>query len=335
MLPAKFRACLVDEPTPDRYGGRIAEVDASQLPPGDVVVRVEYSSANYKDAMAAGGHRGVVKSLPHVPGIDAAGKVIESADSGVATGDRVLVTGYELGSSRWGGWAEYIRVPAEWVVPLPDGWTPREAMVLGTAGFTAAQCVQALERQAITPNRGPVVVTGATGGVGCLAVMLLAKLGYSVSAVTGKSDQHEWLRSLGAGEILPREAVNDASSRPLLSSRWAGAIDTVGGNVLATLVRSLRHRGCVAACGVVAGHELPLTVYPFILRGAKLEGIDSAQCPTEQRHEIWKRLSNEWRLEGLERVAREVSLDDVGAVVEQLLSGQSCGRPVIRMGRRD
>lgn len=331
MLPDRFRACVVESVTPGRYGGRITDVDASRLPPGDVVIRVEYSSANYKDALAAGGHKGVVKSLPHVPGIDAAGEVVESSAAGHPAGARVLVTGYELGAARWGGWGELIRVPAEWVIPLPAGWTTREAMILGTAGFTAAQCVLALQRHQVAPERGPVVVTGATGGVGSIAVMLLAKLGYEVSAVTGKREQHEWLRALGATDILPREAVDDRSERPLLPGRWAGAVDTVGGNTLATLIRSVQHRGCVAACGLVGGTDLPLTVYPFILRGARLDGIDSAQCPAEERREIWRLLSSDWSLGDLDRVASEYGLEEVDEVVALLLAGRSTGRPVIRV----
>jgi acrylyl-CoA reductase (NADPH) len=309
----------------------MADLEASRLPPGEVTVRVAYSSVNYKDAMAAGGHRGVVKSLPHVPGIDAAGTVIESTSPEIPVGGLVLVTGYELGSGRWGGWAELIRVPAEWVVPLPAGWTPREAMILGTAGFTAAQCVLALQRAEVTPDKGPVVVTGATGGVGCIAVLLLAQLGYEVAAVTGKVEQHDWLRSLGARQILPREAVDDRSSRAMLASRWAGGVDTVGGYTLATIVRSLQYRGCVAACGLVGGPNLLLTVYPFLLRGVKVDGIDSAQCPRDQRLEIWRRLSQEWRLDALDRIAREFMLDQVGEIVTALLAGKSRGRPVIRI----
>jgi putative YhdH/YhfP family quinone oxidoreductase len=332
MIPDRFRACLVEAATPGRFGGRMTDVASADLPPGEVVVRVEYSSLNYKDAMASGGNPGIVRRLPHVPGIDAAGIVVQSAASEAAVGARVLVTGYELGAERWGGWAEYIRTPAEWVVPLPEEVSCREAMILGTAGFTAAQSVEALERNGITPDRGDVVVTGATGGVGCVAVLLLATLGYRVCAVTGKRDQHDWLRDLGAAELLPREAVNDASAQPLLKSRWAGAVDTVGGNTLATIVRSLEHRGCVAACGLVGGTEIPLTVYPFLLRGAKLDGIDSAKCPTAPRREIWRKLWSDWKLAGLERVASESPLAQVGEVVERMLGGRAVGRTVVRIG---
>lgn len=331
MLPPAMRCYLVERDAAGIVSGRVAAVSTADLPAGEVTIAVHYSSANYKDALAAQGHPGVARRLPHVPGIDAAGIVVESAVSSLKSGAEVLVTGYELGAGQWGGWAEFIRVPAEWVVPLPAGLTLREAMVLGTAGFTAAQCVQAFQRQGIEPHSGPVVVTGATGGVGSLAVMLLAKLGYRVTAVTGKPDRQEWLRSLGAAEVVGRETVRDDSDRPLLSSRWAGAVDTVGGVTLSTLIRSMQHRGCVAACGLVGGHELHLTVYPFLLRGCRLEGIDSAHCPGPQRREIWRRLSQEWRLEGLQRVASEVPLTDVGRVVADLLAGRSVGRPVVRI----
>ncbi|MCA9052218.1 MAG: YhdH/YhfP family quinone oxidoreductase [Planctomycetaceae bacterium] len=333
MSDDRFQACLVTAETPGRYGGEIVSLDRSQLPPGDVLIRVEYSSANYKDALAAGGHRGIVRTLPHVPGIDAAGTVVDSAAPEVVVGAQVLVTGYELGSGRWGGWAEYIRVPAEWVVPLHQGLSPREAMILGTAGFTAAQCVEALQRHDIEPSSGPIVVTGATGGVGSLAVMLLSRLGYHVTGVTGKTERHDWLQSLGAKAVLSRQAVDDQTSRPLLSARWAGAVDTVGGGTLSTLIRALKHRGCVAACGLVGGTDLSLTVYPFLLRGVKLDGIDSAQCPREKRIDLWRKLSGEWRLEGLDRVAREFELSQVASVVEDLLAGRSVGRPVLRIGQ--
>ena len=325
-------ACYLVEEQPDHsVFGRFVTRPLSDLPPGEVTIRVEYSSANYKDALAATGHRGVIRQLPHVPGIDAAGTVVASSAESHRAGEQVLVTGFDLGAGRWGGWAEYIRVPADWVLPLPQDWTPREAMILGTAGFTAAQCVMALERHEIQPGNGTVVVTGATGGVGCVAVLLLAQLGYRVAAVTGKADRHDWLRSLGAAEILPREAVVDATDRPLLSARWSGAVDTVGGRTLGTLLRSLQHRGCVAACGLVGGADLPITVYPFILRGCKLDGIDSALCPWPQRREVWRRLSQEWRVANLDRVAHEVALRDAGEVVRMLLAGQSVGRPILRV----
>lgn len=326
-----MRCWLVRRDAGGGVSGGVANVPRADLPPGEVTIAVQYSSANYKDALAAQGHPGVVRRFPHVPGIDAAGTIAASDAPTLSPGAEVIVTGYELGSGQWGGWAEYIRVPAEWVVPLPTGLTLREAMTIGTAGFTAAQCLQALQRQGISPDSGPVVVTGATGGVGCLAVLLLAQLGYDVTAVTGKPDRHDWLRDLGAKQVLGREAVLDTTDRPLLSARWAGAVDTVGGGTLATLLRSLRHRGCVAACGLVGGAELHLTVYPFLLRGTKLEGIDSAQCPVALRREIWTRLASDWRLGGLDRVVSEFTLEQSGEVVRRLLAGGSIGRPLLRL----
>ncbi len=286
---------------------------------------------NYKDALAAIGRRAVAGPLPHVPGIDAAGTVVESRVEHIQPGQPVLVTGYELGAPRWGGWSELIRVPAEWVVPCPAGLTLRDAMILGTAGFTAAQCLLALQRQEITPDRGPVVVTGATGGVGSIAICLLAARGYEVIASSGKRDHWDWLRSLGARDVVSREEVQDDSPRPMLSSRWAAAVDTVGGRTLSTLLRSVAHRGCVAACGLVGGVELSLTVFPFLLRGVRLEGIDSAKCPMSERLKIWDRLAGEWRCNKLETLAHEIALDDVGNGVEQILKGNVRGRILVRV----
>ena len=307
----------------------VTELPREDLPPGNVLIRVRYSSLNYKDALAAQGHPGVAASLPHVPGIDAAGVVEQSTHSGLAANDQVLVTGYDLGAARWGGWSEYIRVPGEWVVPLPSGLSFLDAMTLGTAGFTAAQCVQSLQHHGVTPDGGPVVVTGATGGVGSIAVMLLGQLGYQVTAISGKQDRIEWLRRLGAAEILSREAVDDSSTKPLLPARWQGAVDTVGGNALATLLRSLKHRGCVAACGLVAGAELPLTVYPFILRGATLDGIDSAKCPRPARERIWELLSGDWRLPQLETLRTLISFQQLEHHINEILAGKVAGRVVL------
>lgn len=332
MLPDSLRCYLVRKPGSGAVDASVETRPFHELPPGDTVIRVQCSSLNYKDAMAATGHRGVVKSFPHVPGIDAAGTVVQSESSALKPGQPVLVTGYQQGAERWGGWAEYVRVPAEWGVPLPEGLTLRESMILGTAGFTAAQCVWSLVDHGIAPDHGPVVVTGATGGVGVIAVMLLAKLGYEVTAVSGKKDQYDWLRSLGASNVVGRDDVCDKSDNALLRSRWAGGVDTVGGATLSTIIRSLQHRGCVAACGLVGGHDLPLTVYPFILRGVTLDGIDSAMCPYDRRLAIWSKLANEWKLATLESLATEVTLDHVGDTVQQMLAGQTHGRTLVRPG---
>jgi putative YhdH/YhfP family quinone oxidoreductase len=308
---------------------RVETIAPGDLPSGDILIQVAYSSLNYKDALACQGHPGVVRSFPHVPGVDCAGTVVESTSRDYQPGDEVLVTGYELGAGHWGGYAEFVRVPAEWVVRMPPGLTPREAMIHGTAGFTAAQCVAAIIGRNITPDRGPVVVTGATGGVGSIAVAILAKLGYDVHTVTGKSDAHDWLRKLGAGTILGRDEVLDDTNRPLLSARWAAAVDTVGGRPLATILRSLDHRGCAAACGLVAGTDLNLTIYPFILRGVTLAGIDSAKCPRPERLDMWQKLAGPWRIDGLEEIAHEITLDDLPGEVEKILAGAVVGRTLV------
>jgi len=329
MLPDSFRCYHVRKTASDAIEASVESRPFRELPPGDTVVRVEASSLNYKDAMAATGHPGIVKAFPHVPGIDVAGTIVESASPDLSSGQPVIVTGYQQGSERWGGWAEYVRVPAEWVVPLPDGLSLRETMILGTAGFTAAQCVWSLQQHGVEPANGPIVVTGATGGVGVVSVMLLAKLGYQVTAVSGKTERYDQLKELGATEVVDRGSVSDTSERAMLRSRWVGAIDTVGGATLSTIVRSLQHRGCVAACGVVGGSQLPLTVYPFILRGVTLDGIDSAMCPYDRRVEIWTRLANDWKLDNLEKIATDTSLEGVQTKVNQILDGALFGRTIV------
>jgi acrylyl-CoA reductase (NADPH) len=309
----------------------VERITVDDLPPGDVVIDVEYSSLNYKDALASQAHAGVVRKLPHVPGIDCAGVVAQSTDSRYPPGEAVLVTGYELGAPAWGGYSGKVRVSADWVVPLPVGLTPRQAMIYGTAGFTAAQCVMAIEQHGIKPDRGEVVVTGATGGVGSIAIAILAKLGYTVVAVSGKPEHSDLLKNLGAGRVIARDEVNNTTDTPLLPARWAAAVDTVGGNTLGTLIRSTDHRGCVAACGLVGGGELPLTVYPFILRGVTLHGIDSAKCPREPRLEVWKKLSGEWNVvEKLESLAREVTLSQLPQEITAMLAGKNYGRVLVR-----
>ena len=307
----------------------IEQRSTDDLPTGDVRIQVLYSSVNYKDALAATGHPGVVRKFPHVPGIDAAGVVLESSVTTFAPGDRVVVTGRDLGVSHWGGWATEIRVPSDWVLPLPSGLTLQESMVLGTAGFTAAQSVSALVAHGVTPESGEILVTGATGGVGGLAVRLLSQLEFSVVAVTGKAEQHERLLAWGAKEVISRGDALDETDRPLLSARWAGSVDTVGGNVLATTLRSLRYRGCVTACGLTAGSDLNGTVYPFLLRGISLVGIDSAACPTKPRSDIWRKLASEWKLEDLVKESTLIQLEDVDSALESILAGQLVGRYVI------
>ncbi len=331
MLPEAFRCYLVRKTGSDAIEAGIEQRPLRELPAGDVLIRVRYSSLNYKDALAATGHSGVVRRFPHVPGIDSAGEVVESGSSGLKVGDPVIITGHELGADRWGGWAEFVRVPAEWGVPLPEGLALEESMILGTAGFTAAQCVFALQHQDIHPDCGEILVTGATGGVGSIAVMILSQLGYRVAAVTGKADQHDWLKSIGAARIISRNDAIDDSPRPLLSGEFAGGVDTVGGATLGTLLRSLKHRGCVAACGLVGGSDLPVTVYPFILRGVTLAGIDSAWCPEERRREIWRLLAGDWKPQQLSELSTYVELDQLNDSVQQILQGKVQGRVVVRL----
>lgn len=330
-MNATFSCFLVEKDASGQVQRGMARRAIEELPPGEVLVRVAFSSLNYKDALACQAHPGVVRSLPHVPGIDAAGTVAESSDPRYQPGDEVVVTGYELGSGQWGGWAQYIRVPAEWVVPRPAGLSLYGAMILGTAGFTAAQCVQAIELNGVAPGAGEIVVTGATGGVGCLAVKLLAKLGYQVAAVTGKLNLESRLKGWGATRVIGRDDVVDRSDRPLLSAHWAGAVDTVGGQTLATIVRQTQPYGVVSACGLVGGTELPLTVHPFILRGVTLAGIGSALLPRDRRLAIWHKLSHDWKLANLEELATTVPLADIEEHVQRILRGEVVGRTVVEV----
>jgi putative YhdH/YhfP family quinone oxidoreductase len=324
-------SCYVVEKDQDQVKSGLSRRSLSDLPEGDVLIRVHYSSLNYKDGLAATGKPGVARKFPHIPGIDAAGEVAESTSPDFQKGQKVLVTGYDLGAGRWGGWSEYARVPAEWVIPLPPGLSLVESMQLGTAGFTAALSVYALRHHEITPQSGEIVVTGATGGVGCLAVSMLGKLGYTVVAVTGKSDRHDWLKKLGAARVIGRGDVDVKGGNPLLKAGWAGAVDTVGGNVLATLLRSTHIGGCVTACGLVAGPELVTTVFPFILRGVTLSGIDTGWCRRERRLELWRLMAGEWKPPRLAEVSKQVELKDVDEPVQRILAGQIAGRTVVHV----
>ncbi len=322
--------CFYVHEADGRLSRNVTDRPDTELPMGDVTIGVEYSSLNYKDALAATGNKAIAPIFPHVPGIDAAGVVIEGTQA-FAEGTKVIVTGYDLGGKRWGGWSERIRVPEEWLVKLPSTLSTREAMILGTAGFTAAQCVRELVRNEVPTDGKPVVVTGATGGVGCLAIQLLSRLGYQVIAVTGKPHETAWLKSLGASEVVSRNTLDGDASRPLLAARFAAAIDTVGGSMLETLLKCVDVNGCVAACGMVAGTELSMTVYPFILRGVRLAGITSALCPMPERQRIWQRLAVEWKLQSLEAIVTEVELDQLNPKIDDILVGNIRGRVLVRI----
>jgi putative YhdH/YhfP family quinone oxidoreductase len=303
----------------------------SDLPPGEVLVRVKYSSLNYKDALSASGHRGVTKHYPHTPGIDAAGTVVHSTAPCWAPGDKVLCTGYDLGMDTSGGFGQYIRVPGEWLVRKPANLTLLECMQLGTAGFTAGLSIFALQANGVTPKSGPILVTGATGGLGTLSIMILKKIGYEVVAVTGKSSEHALLTSLGADRILDRAEALKGHERPLLKAQWAGCIDTVGGNMLAAAIKSTNYEGVVTICGNAASSDLPLNVYPFILRGVHLIGIYSANCPMARRLLIWDKLANEWALPELSRICRMITLNQLDTEIQAMIDSKTKGRCVVNL----
>jgi NADPH2:quinone reductase len=313
-----------------KVAGRVTALSLDDLSPGEVVIKASWSSVNYKDALAATGAGKIMRRFPLVGGIDVAGTVESSTDSRWTKGQQVLVTGYDLGVSHDGGFAEYARVPADWVVPIPAGLSAFDAMVLGTAGFTAALSVVEMERNGLKPGAGPVIVTGATGGVGSVAVEILAALGYHVTALTGKDDQHDFLRSIGAREVLSRAALQ-MGTRPLEKALWAGAVDPVGGEILAWLTRTMNYGGTIAVSGLTGGTELKTTVLPFILRGVKLLGIDSAMCQMAARLEVWKRLATDMKPRHLGALARQVTLAELPGVFPQLLKGAARGRTVVKL----
>jgi acrylyl-CoA reductase (NADPH) len=329
-VPDTFKALVVRE-TPEGFTRTIEMKETEQLPDHDVLIRVRYSSLNYKDALSAIGNRGVTSRYPHTPGIDAAGVVVKSSDNRFKEGEPVIVTGYDLGMDTSGGFGEYIRVPADWIVPLPDGLSLKESMILGTAGFTATYSVLKIVDGGISPGNLPVVVTGATGGVGTVGVTLLAQLGYDVAAVTGKKDRHDFLRELGAKEVYSREKVSDTSGKLMLGSQWSAAVDTVGGKILDTVIRQTAHDGVVTCCGNVLGHELQTNIYPFILRGVTLAGTDSGNCLMPQRLEIWNKLASDWKLKSLENIYRQVNLDQLNNEIDLILNGEQTGRVLVSL----
>lgn len=301
------------------------------LPAGDVLIRVHYSSLNYKDALSANGHKGISRHYPHTPGIDAAGKVVTDSSETFAPGTEVAVIGFDLGMNTAGGFADYIRVPLAWVMALPPGLSMADAMRLGTAGVTAAYALEKLLENGLKSDQGPVLVTGATGGVGALAVHLLGSLGYDVTAVTGKAQAHDWLRSLGASVVVPRAQWADAQPRALLADSYAGAIDTVGDVTLVNILKSLKFGGTVAACGIVGGTAVPTDIYPFILRGVNLVGIASADAPLAARQRVLAKFAGLWQLPKLRELCDTLRLDDVEARIEAMLAGQIQGRALIDM----
>ncbi|WP_145943794.1 acrylyl-CoA reductase (NADPH) [Corynebacterium glyciniphilum] len=310
------------------YRATLQELDEQQLPDGDVTVRVSHSGMNYKDALAITGSGTIVRSFPMVPGIDLAGEVEHSDNPDYQVGDKVLLNGWGVGEKHWGGMAQKARVNGDWLVPLPENFTPAQAMSIGTAGYTAMLCVMALERHGVTPEQGEIAVTGASGGVGSVAVTLLAKLGYTVVAVTGRPEENRYLEDLGATEILDRSGFADAG-KPLQKARWAGAVDVAGSHTLANVLAGTKYRGVVTACGLAAGMDLPASVAPFILRGVTLAGIDSVMCPREDRLEAWRRLGEDLDPAKLDMITAEVGLDEAVPTAQKLLDGNVRGRVVV------
>jgi acrylyl-CoA reductase (NADPH) len=327
----RFRAFVVDQDG-DAFSAGVRTLDASGLPPGDLTIRVEWSSVNFKDGLASVPNSRVVRQYPMVPGVDLAGEVIASDSSRFRPGDGVIVTGFELGVSHFGGFAGLARVPAAWAVPLPPGLTTKEAMAIGTAGLTAALSIHQLEHMGLTPERGTVLVTGATGGVGSTAVSMLAALGYRVAASTGKAEEHQFLRDLGAAEILSREEVSAASDRPLESARWAAAIDPVGGATTAYLLRTVQYGGSIALSGLTGGGHFTTGVHPFILRAVNLLGIETVALPLDIRERLWQRLAIDLKPPGLlESIAIETDLDGLPEVLARILDGRVRGRTLVRL----
>jgi putative YhdH/YhfP family quinone oxidoreductase len=326
-----FRAMVIDKNSRGDIHRQIRQCTLDDLPPGDVLIKVDFSSLNYKDALGVMGHPGIVRHYPHVPGIDAAGDVAASNNPNVPEGARVLVTGFGLGTETWGGFAEYIRVPAEWVMLVPREMSTKESMSIGTAGLTAALCVEALLRNGVIPTNGEVLVSGATGGVGSIATAILAKLGYKVVALTRKTSSESYLEQIGVSKVINHEQLAKESERHLCKEEWAAAVDTLGGTMLASILKRIRYGGFVAACGMASGTEFATSVFPFILRGVNLLGIDSVRCPILQRKALWDKLATEWKVSCLENITQTIRLDDVGSAAESLLAGERLGRTIVSL----
>jgi len=312
------------------YSAALNDVDENDLPEGDVTVQVDYSTLNYKDSLAITGSSPVVRNFPMVPGIDLAGTVTDSSNADYSVGDKVVLNGWGVGEVHWGGLAQTARLKGDWLVPLPDAFTPKQAMGIGTAGYTAMLCVMALEDNGVTPDQGEILVTGAAGGVGSVAISLLAKLGYTVVASTGRASEADYLKSLGATDLIDRNDLSEAG-RPLAKERWAGAVDAVGSHTLANICASLKYGGTVAACGLAQGFDLPATVMPFILRGVTLAGVDSVNCPRPRRIDAWNRLAQDLDIGHIEMMMTEINLGDAIATAADQMAGKTRGRVVVNV----
>ncbi len=331
MIEKEFSAFVVSKTDDGVFETNVVSKRIVDLPFGDVLIKVFYSSLNYKDALSASGNRGITKKYPHTPGIDSAGIVVHSQSSQFKEGDSVICMGYDLGMNTWGGFSQYIRVPSSWLHHCPASITLLKAMQIGTAGFTAAQCVDAISKYGHGPSKGPVLVTGATGGVGLISIMMLSQLGFTVHALTGKIDAEHLLSKMGAENIVSRDEALQGSEKLLLSEQWAGVIDTVGGQVLANAIKSTCVDGVVTSCGNAMSGDLPLTVYPFILRGVLLKGIYSANCPMEKRLDVWQKIASQYDLNSLDEICFQISLNELGSTIDTMLAGNIKGRKIINL----
>ena len=320
-----FKAFVTEE-TDEGFVSKVVERSLEDLPEGDVLIKVLFSSLNYKDALSASGNKGVSRNYPHSPGIDAAGIVEESNSDEFSIGDEVIVTGYDLGMNTSGGFSEYIRVPKEWIIKKPDNLELEESMAYGTAGLTAGLCVRKILMSGIKPDDGEVFVTGATGGVGIVAVMLLAKLGFDVVAITGKDTETDLLKSLGAKEVINRSEFEGEMKSPLAKPRWAGGVDAVGSDILSNLISATHQRAAIACCGMVGGVNLNTSIFPFILRGLSLLGIDSAETLIDVKKEIWNNFASDWKLEKINDQIKDVGLEELSSEIEKILNGKQVGR---------
>ena len=326
-----FKGILIDK-AEDKQTAKLTDIDEAQLPDHDVTVDVEYSTLNYKDALALTASAPIVRKFPLVPGIDFSGTVSASDNPNYKPGDKVVLNGWDVGESHWGGLAGKARVKGDWLVPLPDAFDTRQAMAIGTAGYTAMLCVLALERQGVTPDKGEIVVSGASGGVGSVAVAVLSKLGYKVVALTGRVEEGDYLKALGANEVMDRAEL-EGPGKPLARERWAGAVDTVGSHILVNICAATKHGGVVTACGLAAGMDFPATVAPFILRGVTLVGINSVICPFEERVEAWQRLGQDLDVAKLDAMVSEIGLREVIDTAPQFLDGKVRGRIIVDVNR--
>lgn len=332
MENISFKALLVTEQAEKQFTKEIVDRKIEDLPEGDVVVQVLYSSLNYKDALSASGHKGITRKFPHTPGIDASGTVAFSENPDFQVGDQVLVIGFDLGMNTPGGYGQYIRVPSEWVMKLPENLSPKEAMIYGTAGLTAGLMIDKLILNGVTPESGEILVTGATGGVGSLAVAILSHLGYQVTVVTGKLNEKDYLEKLGATLVMSREEFAAPPEKPLLKERWGGVIDTVSGETLSTAIKSTKFGGSVTCCGMVTSINLNTTIFPFILRNVNLLGIASSDNPLEKKKEIWEKLSGAWKIPQLNDLYQECQLEELPKFIDDMLNGQTKGRIVVNLG---